>query len=126
MLSNEEKQPAFPPHPFPSELQSLRFEIFRDTDDPDSRAPGVLVIRGIPQHDCSLMGRVLHTCWHHDRYTLGGILVGLNPETMDAHWNLGATGEPYRNPRPQRRSARGRAVKPVKKMKVVTVSICEI
>lgn len=125
MLSNEEKQPAFPPHLFPAEMQSLRFEVFRDTDAPDGRAPGVLVIRGIPKHECYLMGRVLHTCWHHDRHTLGGILVGLNPETMDAHWNLGATGERPRGPRPQRRCARGRAMRPVKKMRTITLSIFE-
>ena len=126
MLPNDQVPPAAAAAAFPPELHDLQYRVYPDCPYTEYQKEGCLVIRGITVSESHFIGRVLHTCWHHDRYTLSGILVNLNPETMDAHWNLGATGEPYRNPRPQRRSARGRAVKPVKKMKVVTVSICEI
>lgn len=104
----------------------MQYRVYPDCPYTEYRKEGCLVIRGLTVSECHFIGRVLHECWHHDRHTLGGILVGLTPETMDAHWNLGATGEMPSRARPQRRSARGRARRAERKMKIITVSIAEL
>ncbi len=91
MFTNDKKKSTkTPPHPFPPKLENLKFIVQKVAPGNDFRAEGNLVISGITINECLFIGRVLHECWHHDRHVLIGILFGLTPETMKAHWELGA------------------------------------
>ncbi len=85
MTPDEKKQPDFPP-----EKHHLRLEVLPPHALPkEYQKEGLLIISGITIGDCHFLANFLHTCWHHDRHTLGGILVGINPSNMNAYWEFG-------------------------------------